>query len=184
MDLDGHWAENKAKERRGQNFIRTILELSGYKVMNYGIENHNMEIIRMIKGNYESETNRRLMCMPDFVVVDPDTNKAELVEVKYRNIPEFDWRKTTFIFRYHTIHDYMEYWKDLTLIIALNVKPFCICVKMDEIDWNIHFKQRVEGEKGRMDEIWNFSGLYKLINEVFPRVTQESFLKAKSISHF
>lgn len=184
MDDEKRWAESKAKERVGQNFIKSILELSGYKVMNYGIENHNAQIIQMIKGNYESETNQRLMCMPDYVVVDPDTNKAELIEVKYRQITEFDWKKTHLMFKYRTIHNYLKYWKDLTLVLALNVKPFCICVKMNEIDWNIHFKQKVETGGGKMDEVWNFSGLYRLINDVFPKVTQDSFSKAREISNF
>jgi hypothetical protein len=185
MDSDDCWAESKAKERVGQNFVKSILELSGYKVMNYGIENHNMQVIRMIKGNYSSKTNQRLMCMPDYVVVDPQTQEAKLVEVKYRQLPKyFNWKKSNFMFKYRTIYNYLEYWKDLTLIFALNVKPFCICVHMDDIDWNIHFKGKHENQQGHLDEIWNFTGLYKLINEVFPMVTNECFTKAKEISNF
>jgi hypothetical protein len=35
-----------------------------------------------------------------------------------------------------------------------------------------------------MDEIWNFSGLYRLINEVFPKVTDDAFTKARKINNF
>lgn len=182
MDSDDCWAESKAKERVGQNFFKSILELSGYKIMNYGIENHNMQVIRMIKGNYGSETNQRLMCMPDYVVVDPDTNNAGLIEVKYRHMAEyFDWKKSNFMFRYRTIHNYLDYWKDLTLVFVLNVTPFCICVRMNEIDWNVHFKGVQENHSGKLVEIWNFTGLYRLINEIFPKVTEKSFTKAREI---
>lgn len=185
MVIEECWAESKAKERVGQNFIKSILELSGYKVMDYGIENHNMQVIKMIKGNYSSETNQRLMCMPDYVVVDPDTKKAELIEVKYRHMPKyFDSIKSNFLFKYRTIHNYLEYWKDLTLVFAMNVDPFCVCVKMNKIDWNIHFREKREISSGRYDEIWNFSKLYQYINEVFPKVTDKSFEKAREISNF
>lgn len=164
--------------------MKSILELSGYKVMNYGIENHNMQIIKRIKGNYSSETNQRLMCMPDYVVVDPETKESRLVEVKYRQLPEyFNWKKTNFMFKYRTIHNYLEHWNDLILVFALNVKPFCICVDMDKIDWNIHFKGKQQTNSGRMDEIWNFTGLYQLINEAFPLVNNECFTKARKISN-
>jgi len=46
------WVESKAKERYSQNFVKTVLELSGYKVMNFGVENHNQEIITLISTNY------------------------------------------------------------------------------------------------------------------------------------
>jgi len=37
------WEEAKAKERLSQNFVKTLFEYAGYKVMNYGIENHNRD---------------------------------------------------------------------------------------------------------------------------------------------
>ena len=90
MENDNTWVESKAKERISQNFLKTVLELSGYSVMNFGVEHHNQEIISQIKTNYHPETNRRLMSMPDYVVVDKETKETWLVEVKYRTF------KTTF----------------------------------------------------------------------------------------
>ena len=46
--MDKDWIESKAKEDIGERFVRTILELSGYKVMKFGIENHNQEVIKEI----------------------------------------------------------------------------------------------------------------------------------------
>jgi hypothetical protein len=82
MDNNSEWIEAKAKETMGQNFVKTILGLSGYEVMNFGVENHNLEIIKLIKTNYNPKTNRRLLSMPDFVVVDEDTKESWLVEFK------------------------------------------------------------------------------------------------------
>ena len=82
--------------------------------MNYGIENHNKSIIKEISGNYTSDTNVRLMCMPDFVVVDSKTNIAELVEVKYRQRKGyFDEYTSNFWFKYSRIKNYLEFWKDM-----------------------------------------------------------------------
>jgi hypothetical protein len=182
VEKESMWLEQKAKERKGTNFVKSVLEFAGYDIMDYGIENHNMDIVRKIKGSYKTETNQRLMCMPDFVVFDPDTKEAELIEVKYRGKPEyFNWKKSDFMFGYRNIKNYIDYWKDLTLIIVMNVKPFCLCIKMKDVDWNIHYRGKIKGQKKTDDEIWNFSGIYKLINDVFPRVKSEHFKKALEI---
>ena len=81
MTAKNEWVESKAKERRSLNFVRTVLELSGYKVMDFGIENHNQEIINEIKTNYKPDTNKKLLSMPDYVVVDEDSKESWLVEV-------------------------------------------------------------------------------------------------------
>ena len=81
MNKSPKWIDHKIKEEKSMTFIRGIFKKAGYEVMNYGIENHNQEIVKTISGNYKSKTNLRLMCMPDFVVVDPETKKSELVEI-------------------------------------------------------------------------------------------------------
>ncbi|MBU0496836.1 MAG: hypothetical protein KKG04_02645 [Candidatus Thermoplasmatota archaeon] len=185
MKADTDWKESKAKERIGLNFVTTILELAGYEIMQFGIENHNMSIVRKIKGNYETETNQRIMCMPDYVVVDPDTKKTELVEVKYRTVPRyFSWKDSSFLFGYRTIHNYLDYWKDLTLVITINVEPYCLCIRMKDVDWSYHFREKKETTNGKLDEVWNFSGIYKSIKDVFPRVKDEHFTKACKINKF
>lgn len=174
------WIGSKAKEGLSQNFVKTVLGLAGYEVMAYGIENHNQEIVKQIAGNYNSETNVRLMCMPDMVVIDPDTKVAEIVEVKYRAMPEyFHLEKSNIWFQFKQIKEYLEYWKDMTLIIVMNVEPYCLCVRMKDVDWCYHFKEKKEGNrKGHLDEVWNFSSIYKTIDQIFPKVTKEHFEKA------
>jgi hypothetical protein len=178
-----HIYESKSKERTSQNFIKTILEFSGYKVMDFGIEHHNQDIIKQISGNYKSETNVRLMCMPDLVVVDPDTNVGKIVEVKYRAMPEyFHKKKSNLWFPFKQIKEYLEYWHDMTLIIVMNVVPYCLCIQVKDIDWCYHFIEKKEGNrKGYLDEIWNFSKIYRELDDVFPKVNQKHIDKALKI---
>ena len=179
---NGEWAESKSKERQSQNFVKTALELSGYKVMDYGIENHNMDIVKEIRGSYVSKTNHRIFSMPDFVVIEPETKKTELLEVKFRTIDYFNWKKTTFLFGYRNIKDYIDYWIDATIVIVMEVKPYCLCVRVSDIDWNNNFKEKLEMKNGSIAEVWNFTGKYKLFNDIFPLITNKHFMKALHLS--
>jgi hypothetical protein len=182
VDSQALWVESKAKERISQNFLKTVLELSGYKVMDFGIENHNQEIISQIKTNYSPETNRRLLSMPDYVVVDEETKETWLVEVKYRTFDQqFVFNLTDIAFKYGHMKTYIDFWKDATLVLVFNVSPYCLCIDYDKVNWNIHFKEKFKNSKGNFDELWNFSGIYELINKKFPKVTQENFRKTLSI---
>lgn len=184
MEKDSsEWIEHLAKERQSQNFVKTVLELAGYKIMDYGIENHCLDIVKEIKGSYKTKTNARILSMPDYVVIDPDTKKAELVEVKYRSQEFFDWKKTTFLFGFRNIKKYIEYWIDATILIVMEVKPYCLCIRVRDIDWAGHLAGKLETRKGVFDEIWNFSGIYKLINEVFPRISDKNFFKALHLTN-
>jgi hypothetical protein len=179
MVIDEDFILSKSEEVKSHNFIKTVLELSGYNVMKFGIENHNQDILKKIRSNYSTETNRRLMSMPDFVVVDPESNEAFIIEVKHRNIKEdFSMKDTELIFKYNNIKGYLDFWEDATLILTFNVKPYCICLDFSKINWNNHFKGKVMGKNNNLDELWNFSGCYQLINDKFPKVTHESFNKA------
>jgi hypothetical protein len=175
------WQESKTKERVGNNFVKSVFESSGYLVMDFGIEHHNMEIIQTIKGSYKTDTNKRLMCMPDFVVVDPNTLVTELVEVKYRKLQYYNLEKTNFMFPYRNLKDYLEYWKDMTLVLVMNVEPFCLAIRMKNVDWNNHFVGKKETENGKKDEIWNFNTGLRPLWEIFPRVTKETFEQTRKI---
>ncbi|MFA4960248.1 MAG: hypothetical protein WC548_01145 [Candidatus Pacearchaeota archaeon] len=182
MDCNQDWVESKAKERISQNFLKTVLELSGYKVMNFGVENHNQDIISQIKTNYAPETNKRLMSMPDYVVMDEETKETWLVEVKYRSFnDQFNMKDDVLAFKYGDIKDYLDFWRDATLILVFNVSPYCLCVDVNKINWNVHFKEKFKNTKGNFDELWNFSGLYELINKKFPKVTHENFRRTLNI---
>jgi hypothetical protein len=182
MDEDKDWVESKAKERISQNFLKTLLELSGYKLMDFGIENHNQELISQIKTNYTPDTNRRLLSMPDYVVIDEDTKETWLVEAKYRNFEKsFDMRESNIPFKYSSMKDYLDFWKEATLVLVFNVSPYCLCVDLDKVNWNIHLKDKFENSKGNLDELWNFCGIYEVINKKFPKVTSENFKKTLHI---
>lgn len=176
--MDKDWIESKAKENIGENFVRTILELSGYKVMKFGIENHNQEVIKEIKENYKPDTNRRLLSMPDLVVVDEETKESWLVEVKYRTFQDFRMNESDISFKYGKMKDYLDFWKEATLILVMNTSPYCLCIDLNKVNWNYHLKGKFKNSKGNFDEMWNFSGEYKIINDKFSKVTKENFNKA------
>jgi len=178
MDVKNDWVESKAKENIAQNFVKTILGLSGYKVMDFGIEHHKQEIIKQIKTNYNPETNRRLLFIPDFVIVDDETKESWIVEVKYRTFKHyFSMKKSNIVFKYRHMKDYLDFWKDAILILVFNVSPYCLCVDFNKINWNIHFKKKFKNANGNLDELWNFCGIYQVINDKFPKVTQDNFKK-------
>jgi len=182
MNGNNDWVEGKSKERHSQNFLKTVLELSGYKVMNFGIENHNQETISQIKTNYSPETNRRLLSMPDYVVIDEETKETWLVEVKFRSFKDkFDMKENNVSFKYGSMKSYLDFWKDATLILVFNVSPYCLCIDFDKVNWNIHFKEKFKNSKGNMDEFWNFCGIYEFINDKFPKVTPENFRKTLNL---
>lgn len=171
--------ESKIKGNLGEEFIKSILELSGYKVMKFGIENHNQKIIQEIAGNYKLNTNRKLLSMPDLVVVDPESKESWLLEIKFRTFNEkFKMNSdedNNLKFSYGNIKDYIDFWKDTSLILVFDVEPYCLCVDVNKIDWKYHLKGKFENNKGNFDELWNFAGEYKKIYEKFPRVTVEIF---------
>lgn len=182
MAIDVQWAEGKAKERLSQNFLKTVLELSGYEVMNFGIENHVQSIIAQIKTNYTPETNRRLLSMPDFVVIDRDSKESWLVEVKHRTLKQpFDAKTMDIPLKYGHMKSYLEFWKEATLILTFDVSPYCLCIDLDKVNWNNHFRGKFENSKGNFDELWNFAGIYQVINTKFPKVTPDTFKKTLNI---
>jgi len=165
MNKSTHWKDDKIKEGKSLEFVKGLFSKAKYDVMNYGIENHNSEIVKLIKGNYNSETNLRLMCMPDFVIVD-------LVEVKYREHQFFNKNSTTQIFGYRTIKNYLKYWNDTTLIIVMNVNPFILAIPVKDIDWNRHYLGK--DSRGK-DDLWLFNDIHKEIwdMDIWPRITKE-----------
>ena len=177
------WILSKSKERRSLNFVKTLLELSGYRVMNFGIENHNREIVKLLKANYATEMNRRLLSMPDFVVLDEETGETWLIEVKHRSFRNgFDMKKSNITLNCGMMKDYLDFWRGATLVLTFNVKPYCLCVDFDRVNWSVHFKSRCTGKDGKPVEAWNFSGIYQIINDKFPKVTSENFKKALDMS--
>ena len=174
------WIEKESQSKIAITFVKTVLKYARYKVMKFGIENHNKKIVEHIRGNYKPDTNLRLMCMPDLVVVDPKTKIAELIEVKWRPKPEyFSHHKSDFAFKYRQIFEYQNYWGDMTLAIVMNVAPYCLCVRMKDIDYGEHFikKSNKGSTKGHKYDLWNFNDIYKDLKEIFPKVSDKYFDK-------
>lgn len=183
MGDTSNWIESKAKEDIGLQFVKTVLKLSGYNVMDFGIENHNQEILKQIKTNYKCDTNKKLLSMPDLVVIDDKTCDSWIVEVKYRNLKKnFDINKSALKFRYGSIKSYLDNWKDSTLILVFNVYPYCICVDFNKINWNRHFQEKILNKEGKQYEVWAFFGIYQYLSQKFPKVSPENFNKAVNLS--
>jgi len=183
MDTDKSFIEGRAKESKGENFIRTLLKLSGYRVMSFGIENHNMGIIKSIKTNYDSKNNRRLLSMPDLVVLDDEKRESWFIEIKHRSFNKFfNMKSSNLALGYRKMKDYLDFWGEGTIIFTMNVEPYCVCVDLKDVNWNIHLKEKRELSPGNMMELWNFCGIYKKISEKFPMVNKENFSKALMLS--
>jgi hypothetical protein len=184
MDDLQSWKESKAKETIGQNLIYTILDFAGYKIYKFGIENFVEDMKKEITGNYTSDTNSRIMSTLDYVVVDPETKDAVLVEIKYRGLKEGDGRGVNLIFKYRTINNHMTYWKDMILIIVFNVHPYITCIRVQDIEWNYHLSGIVFRGTNKTDELWNFCGIERDIQQYFPRIHPEHIHKAKELLKF
>ena len=184
MDDIESWKEGKAKETIGQNLIYWILQFAGYKIYKFGIENFVEDMKNEIKGNYDSDTNLRILCMPDYVIVDPETKTSVLVEIKYREKKSNTKIFEDILFRYRTINNYIKYWEDMILIIVSNARPNIRCITVKDIDWNIHLHGKIRIGKKKVDELWNFNGIEKDIKDIFPRVHAEHIFKAKKLLKF
>ena len=170
------WTESKAKESIGINYVKTLLKFSGYGIMQYGIENHNHEIVKELTGNYKTPTNQMLLTMPDLVVIDKDNKEAKLVEVKYRNV-NINKDNGTFLSSFGSLKNYIDYWNNAIIVIVRNTEPCCFAVNVCDINWNKHFK----GFTGNGSEIWDFNNIKLDIREVFPKVTPENIDKTNKI---
>ncbi|MFB6089340.1 MAG: hypothetical protein ABEK36_06180 [Candidatus Aenigmatarchaeota archaeon] len=173
---DKEFLDRKYRGDKGERFVRYILESAGnYKVMKFGIEHHNVEIIKLIKSNYCTETNRMLHLLPDYVVVDPDTSEATFLEVKTKKLKYFSEQRTLFWFNKGDIDDYIQYWKDLILIIVINVEPHLICIDTNDISRREHLRRIGKDNHGKHIEKWKFGDIYKNINDedIFPKVDKQ-----------
>lgn len=164
---------NKAKGVVGINFVRTILELSGYMVKDFGIEHYSEEIIKQVKDKKTFQINRKLSTMPDLVVVDEKTQESWLVEVKYqtRDISG----NNTIALTWNIMKDYLEFWKEATLVITSPTPPYCFCVDLAKIE--------TRHKKGVLPipfpgELWNFADVQCSLTAKFPNVTEENIKKA------
>lgn len=169
---NGQWHDNLAIGQQGQNYIKTILSQAGYKVIPYGVENHIEELIKQLRGAYDTKTQRRLHLMPDYVVIDPDTKKVWLIEVKNRPVVNTYHKNTDIWFNFHQVKDIMDLWEDAILVITFPVEPYCICVAVKDIDWNKQYMGSAENKNPSSipQDKWNFHPIEKKIYDIFTKV--------------
>ena len=80
------------KGRIAEAIVEDMFNNMGMKVVRFGYENVIPELANknnLIKGRIADE----LRGMPDFIVVDPKTNYAYYIEVKYRKNGTFEFKK-------------------------------------------------------------------------------------------
>ena len=67
----------------------------------------------------------------------------------------------------------------MTLAIVMNVHPYCVCVRIKDIDYGEHFvkKSNKGSKKGNYYELWNFNNIYKNLEDIFPKVSDKYFDK-------
>ena len=168
------WYDGKGKEALSQAFIKNVLDSSGYTVKGFGIEQHSQEIIEKIKNiDYKSETKKKLSSIPDIVVIDENTKEVFLTEVKFQTM---SFLSNPVALAYKKMDDYLQYWRETTLIVTSPSFPYCICVDVNKVDKEKHFKRYQEGPKGRF-ELWDFTTpkVFCFLHEKFPKVTEEKF---------
>ncbi len=161
--INNNWEENKTIGNMVENIVEFLINSSGdWKCITYGMENYIEDLRHLLKDNL-NETSRRIKSMPDFIAVNKETNEVILIDVKYRSF--IDRRSPPNIlygFGYGQIKDYLEFWKDVKLLIVHNYEPYFIVVDIKNIEWYKHFYSRDYRESDRkMFEQWNFAAIQK-----------------------
>lgn len=149
-------ADNLLKGNLGVDFVKAILETSGYTVCPYGWEATLLDAMsnRTFKKS-NSKTGRRIRKSPDLLVYDAEN--ILLVEVKTRmdlpprlNLDEIEILK--------------EYWNDSILVFVVP-------------DDNVFYAQKVSDLEIQQSDLYPLA-YFKKLEEIFPKV------QAECISHF
>ena len=162
---------------------RMIKSMPDWDCIEFGMENHISELRKSLKSNNNPDS-KMVRSMPDFIAINRKTQEVIFIDVKYRSF--IDRRKkgeALYGFGYGRIKDYLEFWKDMKLIIVHPQEP-CFCViNIKDIEWHRHFHSRKNFENGRMQEQWNFAAIQKPIKEIFPELTDESIKSYSELVH-
>jgi|SRR3989338_693902 len=168
MEDSPEFVDNKISSDKAVSFVRHILQRSGYKVINFGIETHSEEIKRYIRGNYETAALKKLHTMPDLVVIEEDTGNAMLVEVKYKK------RLDPLTMKHNNMLETLMFWNEAIMLFVTNDHPYCQGIKLEDVSIGKHLttiKSGIDGKYG----VWNMSLIYKDIKDLFQKVTEKHF---------
>jgi len=172
MDTSTEWEGKKLLGNVAENVVQFLIDsCPGWKCEKYGMENHIDSLKKDIKNNYD-ETSLRIRTMPDFIAVNKEEKKVVLVDVKYRSfIDKTQPGKRLYQFHVGSIKDYLEYWKDVSLIVVHRKEPYFRVIHIKDIKWHLHLYDR---EKG----LWDFLPIEKDIKDLFPGISEDSMQKA------
>jgi len=175
MESAPDWGEQKLKGNVAENIVEFLINsCPDWKCEKYGMENHIDSLKKDIRENYD-DTSLRIRTMPDFIAINKKEKKVKIIDVKFRSyIDETKHGMRIYQFHVGSIKDYLEFWKDASLIVVHQRKPYFKVIHIDDIKWNMHL---VDREKG----FWNFKSIDKDLQELFPEISNETIEKAVKI---
>ncbi|MCX6750188.1 MAG: hypothetical protein NTZ83_01915 [Candidatus Pacearchaeota archaeon] len=179
MDNEESWRQSKAIGNITENIIEFLLESTDeWKCIKFGMENHIGELKASLKNNL-NETSRRIRSMPDFIVVNKNNKDVMLIDVKYRSfIDKREENALLFGFNYGRMKDYLDFWKDVKLIIVTPQEPYFYVVDLKDVEWHKHFHSRQNMKDQHLFEQWNFLNIYRPIQNLLPNLSEENLKKA------
>ena len=174
-----NWAENKAMRNIAENIVEFLVNSApNWKCIKYGMENHIEELKKSLKDNNQDEISRRIRTMPDFIAVNKETNQVLLLDVKFRSFIDRREPKTALYgFGYAQMKDYLQFWPESYFVIIHTFEPFFTIIPLKNIEWHKHFHSRTINN-GRLYEQWNFAGIQKSLQDLFPALPDSAIKKA------
>ena len=187
--MDDNWQKHKAIGNMTENVVEMLIKsMPNWDCLKFGMENHIGELRKCLRDNLTSES-KRIRTMPDFIAINKETKEVLFIDVKYRsfinrqNNDDRNNREALYGFGYGQIKDYLEFWKDMKLIIVHPQDPHFYVIDLKEIEWHKHFHSRTKTPDGLMHEQWNFAGIEKPIKSLFPDLTDDAIKSACSLIH-
>jgi hypothetical protein len=95
--------------------IEVLLVDAGYQVVPLGVERIIRELRTADAERFRGVAPPRLRCLPDFFVIDPDSNQGSLVEVKFRRYVHSKLVED--------MSAVQEHWAPLLLVLAVAEPP-------------------------------------------------------------
>jgi hypothetical protein len=182
MEGSQKWKENKAIGDMVEKIVEFLINSTpNWECIPYGMENHIEELRKQLKDKLD-DTSRRIKSMPDFIALNKKTGETLLIDVKYRSfIDKRDNKNALYGFSYGQIKDYLEFWKDVKLIVVHNYEPYFIVIDMKDVEWHKHFHSRKYIDNNSMIEQWNFGGIQKGIKSLFSELPDDVIKRARAM---
>ena len=178
-NFSSDWEEKKLVGSNAENIVGFLINSApGWKGIKYGIEQNIDELKSSLRNNNQEEISKKIRSMPDFIAVNKEENKVLLIEAKFRSF--IDRRKSGVVlyeFSYAQIKDYINFWPEVYLIVIHHQEPYFNVIPLKDVEWHKHFYGRT-GEGKDLKEQWNFAGIQKTIQDLFPNLSENTIKKA------